>query len=126
MVERRAKQVRPHGLSPAAISRWNLGGFLLGLVVGSVTLLSSGPLMDVLRNVFIVLLAYWIVFASVSSLVARWQARRARMADRRVWASRAVSGGVSRPWHPAQGPPLETGVKSMHPYQLGPELPSLN
>ena len=101
-------------------------GFLLVLVVGVMTLLSVRPVIDVLRNVFIWLLAYWVVFASANSLMARLQERRARLVDRRIWISLMAGSGRSRPWHPAQGPPLETAVKTWQSYKLGPELPSLN
>jgi len=114
-----------YGLSPVAVSKWNLGGLLLVLLVGSLTLLSAGPLLDVLRNAFIGLLAYWVVFALVNALIARRRARR-RSVDRRRSSSRIAGGGRSLPWHPAQGPPLDATVKTMQPYKLGPELPSLN
>jgi len=126
VVERQTRRVGHYGLSPVAVSRWNLGGLLLILFVGSMTMLSAGPLLDVLRNAFIGLLAYWIVFASVNSLMARCQVRRPRPADRRISASRIAGSGRSLPWHPAQGPPIDAAAKTMQPYELGPELPSLN
>jgi len=126
VVERRIKRVGCNGLSSAALSRWEFGGFLLTLGVGCLTMISVGPVLDVVRNVFIVLLAYWAVFALVNSFVARLQTKRARLVERREWILRMADSGRSLPWHPAQGPPLDTAVRTWRPYELGPELPSLN
>lgn len=115
--------VRSYGLSPTARRQWDVGGFLSIMLVSLLTTLMTGSMLDVLRNVFIWLLVYWLAVISVDLVVSSLRTRRSHVAD----PGQLMSGtGRSRPWHPSQGPPPQTAEKSWRPYELDPESPSVN
>ena len=127
MVELQPDEVRPHGLSLTARRKWEIGGYLLILLVGFVTALSDGPVLDVLHNVFIWLLVYCVVFYAVDSLM--WRASRARLAAqrRRTAPVAATPQHFPRGWHPSQGPPPRgPALKTWQPYKLDTDPPCLN